>query len=350
MKQQEFNISTRTMLRAVAIVLGTWLGINLIVALRQPLTWVLIAGFLAIGLNPLIRWLEKYTWRRRGIAITIVTLVIVAVFALLLQRVIPPLVDQTQSLISNYPKIAHQIQTSSNPLAIFIRQYHLDDTLRSNSSKIVTFVTGSFGTIFASSVNLIGISVTIFISMVYFLTGGPIWAQALKKSRFGSRYIRHEATINQMQQAISSYVIGNAITSIMAFVAALIILVILGINPPLPLAFIYGIFDIIPIVGATLGGILLVGVALFKSVTAAIIMLIFILVYQQAESSLLQPQIYGRALSLPNAVVFLAAVFGGALAGLLGALLAIPLAACIRVAILAYLQQSDANKRRAKKA
>ncbi len=140
-----------------------------------------------------------------------------------------------------------------------------------------------------------------------------------------------------MEAAISNYVVGNLLTSVFAMAASFVVLTLLGIATPLPLSFIYGVFDIIPIVGATLGGVMLVAIALFHSVSAAVIMVVFVLVYQQLETIWIQPRVYGRALNLPNVVVLIAAILGGALAGLVGALLAIPLAACIRVMIVAYL-------------
>jgi predicted PurR-regulated permease PerM len=224
-------------------------------------------------------------------------------------------------------------------LAQLINRYNLIGMLDNSKEKIVAFFTASFGAIFTGAAGLFTGFFTTLTFTAYFIIGGSDWINTLKQSRFGGKYRAHEKTLDQMGAAISNYVIGNLLTSVFAMATSFVVRVLLGIPTPLPLSFIYGVFDIIPIVGATLGGIMLVAIALFHSVSAAIIMLVFIIAYQQLETVWIQPRVYGRALNLPNVVVLIAAILGGTLAGLIGALLAIPLAACLKVLIMAYLDR-----------
>jgi predicted PurR-regulated permease PerM len=145
-----------------------------------------------------------------------------------------------------------------------------------------------------------------------------------------------------MYQAITGYVTGNILISIIAGSTAALTLWLVGAPYPVPLAFLYGVLDLLPLVGATIGGILLVTVALFNSVTSAVIVLAYVIIYQQIENSLLQPLIYGRAIRLEAFVVLVAVIIGAALGGVVGALLAIPIAACAEVAIKFYLGALEA--------
>jgi len=333
------TIKTETMVRAVLVVLAAWVAVTVITALAAPLTWILVAGFLAIGLAPVVDKIQRHTWGKRGIALGLLTLATILVFALVGSTLVPAMVRQTQEIIQSLPEIRNSALSGSHPVAQFINHYNLIDMLDSRKEKIIAFFTASFGAIFTGAAGMLTGFFTTLTFMVYFILGGPGWIATLKESRIGKQYREHEKTIQLMGAAVSNYVIGNLLTSVFAMAASLVVMVLLGIPTPLPLSFLYGVFDIIPIIGATLGGIMLVVVALFHSTTAAIIMTVFIILYQQLETIWIQPRVYGRALNLPDIVVLIAAILGGTLAGLIGALLAIPLAACIRVLVMAYVDR-----------
>ena len=338
-------IQTETMIRAVLVVLATWITVLVVTILATPLTWILIAGFLAIGIAPVVDKLQRLTWGKRGMALGLLSLATLLVFALVVSRLLPALVRQTNEILQSLPEMRNSIAQGNHPLAQFINRYNLFEMLDSRKEAIIAFFTASFGTVFTGAAGFFAGFFTTLTFMAYFVVGGPGWIEELKQSRVGDKYRAHEKTIRQMGAAISSYVVGNLLTSVFAMAASFVVLVLLGIPTPLPLSFIYGVFDIIPIVGATLGGVMLVAIALFHSTSAAVIMVLFVLAYQQLETIWIQPRVYGRALNLPNVVVLIAAILGGALAGLVGALLAIPLAACIRVLVVAYLDLHPASSK-----
>jgi len=330
------------MVRAVLVVLAAWLAVLIVITLAAPLTWILVAGFLAIGLAPVVEKIQRHTWGRRGTALGLLSLATILVFALVASRLVPALVRQTNEILQSLPEIRNSVEQGNNPVAQLINRYNLIGMIDNSKEKIIAFFTASFGVIFSGAAGLLTGFFTTLTFTAYFVIGGPEWIKTLKQSRFGGQYRAHEKTLEQMGAAISNYVIGNLLTSVFAMAASFVVLVLLGIPTPLPLSFIYGVFDIIPIIGATLGGVMLVAIALFHSVSAAIIMTVFIIAYQQLETVWIQPRVYGRALNLPNVVVLIAAILGGTLAGLIGALLAIPLAACLKVLVMAYLDRNNA--------
>jgi len=340
MDEKVVNIKTETMLRAVAVVLATWVAVLIVTTLATPLTWILVAGFLAIGLAPVVDKVQRLMWGKRGLALGLLSLVTILVFALVGSILVPALVHQTQEILHSMPEIRNSTLQGNHPLAKLINRYNLLEMLDNSKDKIIAFFTASFAVIFTGAAGLFTGFLTTLTFTAYFIIGGPGWAEDLKKSRLGRRFRKHEKTIEAMGSAVSNYVIGNLLTSVFAMAASFVVLILLGISTPLPLSFLYGVFDIIPIVGATLGGVMLVVIALFHSTTAGVIMVIFIILYQQLETIWIQPRVYGRALDLPNVIVLIAAILGGTLAGLIGALLAIPLAACIKVLVMAYVDRN----------
>jgi predicted PurR-regulated permease PerM len=154
--------------------------------------------------------------------------------------------------------------------------------------------------------------------------------------------------LTQSAGAISGYITGNLAISAICGVTTFVVLLILGMPYAAPLALLVAVLDLIPLVGATLGGALLVIVGLFVEPWKAVVLLVFVLVYQQVESNLLQPLVYSQAVQLNGLVILIALLVGGQLLGIPGALLAIPVAEIIRIVVtevLAYRRTSrEANK------
>ncbi len=139
--------------------------------------------------------------------------------------------------------------------------------------------------------------------------------------------------LDQAAGAISGYVTGNLAISVICGVTTFVVLLVLGMPYAAPLALLVAVLDLVPLVGATLGGALLVIVGLFVEPWKAVVLLVFVLVYQQVESNLLQPLVYSQAVQLNGLVILIALLVGGQLLGIAGALLAIPVAEIIRILI-----------------
>lgn len=140
----------------------------------------------------------------------------------------------------------------------------------------------------------------------------------------------------QMYAAVTGYVNGNFLTSAIAAVSSMIVMTLVGVPFAIPLGLLVGLLDLIPLVGATMAAILVVLIALFASVTAAIIMAVYFAIYQQVENNILQPLVYGKSTELSPLVVTVAIIIGSTLAGIFGALVAIPVAACIKVVLVYF--------------
>jgi predicted PurR-regulated permease PerM len=150
--------------------------------------------------------------------------------------------------------------------------------------------------------------------------------------------------LTQSAGAISGYVTGNLAISVICGVTTFVVLLILGMPYAAPLALLVAVLDLIPLVGATLGGALLVIVGLFVEPWKAVVLLVFVLIYQQVESNLLQPLVYSQAVQLNGLVILIALLVGGQLLGIPGALLAIPVAEIIRIVVTEVLAYRRAGR------
>jgi predicted PurR-regulated permease PerM len=162
---------------------------------------------------------------------------------------------------------------------------------------------------------------------------GRLWARWRVENKR-----HHQELANEMYHTVTGYVTGNILTSVVASIAAWIAMLVVGVPYSAPLAITVGVVDLIPLVGATLSSIIVITVALFQSLTAAIIMLIYFIVYQLLENHILQPLIYGKTVQISPLLVLISVLIGAGLGGLLGALVAIPVAASVQILVKDYLK------------
>jgi predicted PurR-regulated permease PerM len=196
---------------------------------------------------------------------------------------------------------------------------------------------GSFTTVTANALNTVAALITIIVLTFFFLNDGAQIVNAALKLVPESQRPRLRRVLDGSASAVSGYVTGNLTISLIAGAGAFVGMTILGVPYALALALLLAIFDLIPMVGATLGAIPPILAAFGVSPVKALILLIYIIVYQQIESNVLNPLFYGRSVHLPALAVFLAVLVGGALMGMLGALIAIPVAEILRIVIAEVL-------------
>jgi predicted PurR-regulated permease PerM len=202
MREGRVEIGTRTIVKTVGIVAVAWVLAQVIWKVRDPLIWWCWRPFLHRA-APVIQRVERYTWRRRGWPSRALTLVGLGVFGLLTLRVVPLLVEQTQHLIAFLPAAQQSLSDSNNPLAKLAGHYQLLEALQNSRDRIIGFVVNSFSAIFFGSINFIGVSITIYVLMVYFMMGGPHWAGLIQRTRYGGWWRRHEDTLRAMAAAVS---------------------------------------------------------------------------------------------------------------------------------------------------
>ncbi len=338
MFMQTIRIENRTIFRvlisvAVFIILG-----RVLIMIQQPLLWIAASIFLALALNPLVSFLAHYLPRRsRGAGIMLVLLGFFGLLGVIIYSFAPPLIEQSQQLTRSIPNAVDQLQNMHGPFGDIARQYNFGDRVAKASNNIFEYLSTATG----SAVNIVGnvfsgiaAGLTIFTLTFFMLLEAPIWMKTFWALNPPKHRERNQLLATQMYRAVTGYVNGNFFTSGIAGVTAAIMLTILGIPYAVPLALIVGIFDLIPLVGASIAAVIVVIVALFTSTSAAIVMAIFFLVYQQVENNVLQPLVYGKSTELTPLVVTIALLIGTVLGGLFGALVAIPIAASIKVILM----------------
>ncbi|MEV0618042.1 AI-2E family transporter [Nonomuraea sp. NPDC050404] len=305
---------------------------QMIVASLSTIILVVVAMFLAVGLNPAVEALQRRGLARRG-AISIVFIGVVVAFALFGLAIVPPVSKQLTEFIDAVP--GYITELSNHPT---LRQLDADYQIL---PQLRTFVTNTLGPSLATGIMGAGLvvlngvftTVTLLVLMLYFLGSLHTIKDYLLQLVPASRRPRTRAISEEILGGIGGYVAGNVLISVIAGVVTWIFLSIVGVQYALALALVVALTDLIPLVGATIGAALVTCVALLESWPAGIACAIFFLLYQQIENYFIYPKVMKRSVDVTPAVTVIAALFGGALLGIVGALLAIPVAAAIALII-----------------
>jgi predicted PurR-regulated permease PerM len=336
------TISARVVLRAVLTVLLVVLCLWLIYLLRTPLTWIFIAGFLAIALSGPVNWLHQRTNRRAlSIALVYIGLILIPVF--LAALLVPPIVEQLNNLINNLPAYVSDLQDliqRNDTLRELERDYNITAELQKQASTLpgrVGDAAGILSDIGLGLVNSIFAGVTILVLSLFMIGSGRNWLDWVADRQGPGESAWMKRLFDRIGNAVGNYVAGALGQALIAGVLAYFVLLILGVPYAGSLAVVIFLLDLVPLVGATLGAILVGIITLFNDFpTVTIIWTIWSIVYQQVENNVIQPRIQARAVSVHPFVVLTSVLFGSTLFGVLGALLAIPVAAAIQISIIEY--------------
>ena len=299
-----------------------------VIQAQSILILVVVALFLALGLNPLVRGLTR-RGLKRGLAVLVVLVGVVLVFALAVFAVIPVFAEQIGNLVRTGPDILQD--TLRNPQVNALNErYQVIDRARDalTSGGLASSV---FGGVVGAATAVAGALLsgfTLLILSLYFLVSLPAIKNAIVRLAPASRRDRTSYLSEQIFTRISSYISGTFIVAAIAGIISYVFLLIIGLGEyALALAVLIAILDIIPLVGATIAAVIIVIIAFTQSPTTGIIALIFYLLYQQFENYVVQPRLFKKAVDVPGALVVIAALIGGTLLGIVGALLAVPVAA-----------------------
>jgi predicted PurR-regulated permease PerM len=335
------EISTRTIIR-ILFVTAIFVGLlKLAMLAAHPLIWIGTAFFLAIALNPAVVRVSKYMPKKsRGLAATVVFISMVLVVGFLLVSFIPPLVDQTEDLVQNLPGYSDSIINGQGFVSDQVRKFHLVDRVRESESQIGSYLSsagGSFLGLIKSVFSSLAAGVTIFVLTIFMILEGPSWVATAWRLVPAKKQKNYRVLVEDMYEAVSGYVTGNLLTSLIAAILVSLMLTIVDVPYAIPLGILVGLIDLLPLVGATIAAIIVVLVATFAgSATAGVIMLIFFLIYQQIENHIMQPLIYGKTVKISPLTVLVAILLGATIGGILGALVAIPIAASIQILVKDY--------------
>jgi predicted PurR-regulated permease PerM len=314
-------------LAAVGVGLAYALG-KLVVAASGVLVLVGLALFLAIGLEPAVGWLMR-TRMPRWLAVTLVALTVVGVVAGTVAAVIPLLVEQITAFIDALPQYVRQIHDNSTILGRLDARFHVQQRVTNwvnNPPADVTFgLLGAGQVVLTATVS----TLTVLILTVYLLADLPRIRRLSYRLVPVSRRARVILIGDEISAKVGRYVFGNLLTSLIAGLGTFVWLVVFHVPYPAILALLVAVLDLIPIVGSTTGGVIVTLVALTVSKPVAIATLIFYVAYRLLEDWLIVPGVVGRAVDVPATATVVAVLIGGTAFGLVGALVAIPVAAAI---------------------
>lgn len=308
--------------------------------LSYVLTLVFISLFLALAMNPVVGWLTRHlkiTSRVRATAVSY--LMLVALLAGFLLLTLPPIVNQTRDFIKDAPRIVADFQNQDSSLARATARYDIDHRLAEASRSFASNY-GDFGSTLLDTTKRIGSGIvsTIAVLVMTFmmLVEGPRWFRLIITSLPKHKRAHWTRLSHKMSKTVGGFVLGQLILSIIAgsfsLVALLVASSILDVTiNAVALAAIVTIFGLIPMIGNPLSAIIVVLVCLLSSPQLALVMLIYFIVYQQIENATLQPYVQARQNELTPLLVFISALIGISLAGIVGAFAAIPVAACIKI-------------------
>jgi predicted PurR-regulated permease PerM len=328
----------RLVFQAVLVVVAVVIALYLVYLLRQPIGWVLLAGFLALALAAPVNYLAQRM--RRGLAIAIVYVGLLAIPLLLAAIIVPPIVTEVDDLAADVPTYVADLRefvSENERLRELDEDYDITTRLQEQAGKLPARVGDAAGIlrdVGLGLVNSIFALVTILVLTAFILGSGPRWREAALSMQPPERRERLKRVGDRIGKAVSGYVAGALLIAVIAGTSSFIVMSVLGVPFAAPLAVFAGLMSLIPLIGATIAAVVIGLVTLFNDFpTDTIVWTVWAIVYQQLENNLVQPQIQKRTVDVQPFVVLTAVLFGSTLLGVLGALVAIPIAAAIQIVI-----------------
>ncbi len=339
------TVATSTFVRLALLTVGTIVLLIAVHKAAHALLLVASAFFLALALNAPVHWVGKrLPGKRKGNrawATALSFLVIVLLLAGFIASIAPPLIRQTESFVKVAPQLVQDFRSQDSEVGRAIRKYHLQKQVDSFSSQLSDRLKHVGGTAF-STLQRIGNSVfsllTILVMTFMMLVEGPRWLALFREIVPDKRQALADRLMHDMYRVIKGFVNGQVLLAALAAVLIMPAVLLLHISYPIALMVIIFVCGLIPMVGHTIGAIIITLVALFESTSAAIIILIYYITYQQIENIFIQPRIQANSTDMSPLLVFISVVVGVSFGGLIGGLVAIPFAGCLRILTLEYLQ------------
>lgn len=330
------------------MVFGSLLLISAVRQAAHALTLIFLALFLALALNAPVHWIaERLPGKKRGsrtLATAVSFFVVVLFLGVFLASIVPPLVRQTSNFIESIPGLIDDLHDRDSTLGRYVDRYNLEDhvdKLQAQATDWAASVTGGA----VGTVGRIGSSVvstlTVLVLTYMMLIEGPRWIRLGRRLTPNRREAHFESLARSMYKVIKGYVNGQVLLAALAAVLVLPVLLIMDVSYPFALMVVVFICGLIPMVGHTIGAILVSLVALFTSPIAALVVFSYYILYQQIENYAVQPKIQSNSTDMSPLLVFASVIIGVSFNGLLGGLVAIPLAGCLRILVLDYLQRKN---------
>ena len=337
--------STRTILRVVGVLLAVFLLLWLLWVSRGVLTWVAVAAFLAVAINPLVNLLQNRLRLRRAPSILLVYVAVAGALAGAALLFVPPLIEAAQELTDEVPGYADQLE-ESNLVQELDKEYDLLNRLEEEATSALEGVAGPDTAVELAQRVANGLVALISIAVICFLLSlygrkARAWALGMADDR---RRPHLERVADRIYRVISGYVVGIFLVALTGGVAVWIFLTVVGVPFAPLLGFWAGLSSLIPLVGATIGGIPYIIVAFFQGWPIGVAAIVFLIVYQQIENNVFQPIIHRYTVQLNPLWIILAVLIGATVLGLVGALMAIPIAGIVQVLIQEWWLMRDERR------
>ena len=351
----KIDIDTKVFIRFVLVVFGFSLAILAIYKTRSALALLGVSLFLALALNPPVSRLSKQLPSNSRVGATAIAyLVVLLLLGGFMVLVVPPVIEQSAKFANTVPDLIDEANSQRYIFDDFIQRYGLEDAVNSSvenaknqaasvAANLGNTLVGGVGTILGGLANLLLVLVLTFLMLIE----GPVWMRRMWGLYDNQeRLERHQSLVKRMYRIVTGFVNGQLAVAGIAAISTLIILLTLSAtldlptNLAVPLSVVIFFTGMIPMIGATIGAVLVGLVLLFNSPTAALIFIIYFVVYQQVENNFISPTIQSKNVELSALTILAAILIGITLGGLLGGIVAIPIAGCLRVLLLDQLELS----------
>jgi len=330
--------TVRTILTTIGLLLATALVLYVVLQTLQVITWIVVAAFFAVALYPVVGWVERKLLggKRRSLATLIVFVVILLLLAAIGTVFVVPLAQEGTKFAGQLPQLVDDARAGRGPVGDLLQRTHALTYVQNNQAKIRSFATGlttpAAGVLSGVATGAAGVA-SIFVLAFLMVLEGPKVVDGFTNLFHPPTALRLRHVGADCAKSVTGYISGNLLISAICGVLTYVVLKIMGVPFAGLIALFVALADLIPLVGATIGAVVAVVAALVHSVPAAIVVVVFFLVYQQLENHLLQPLIFSRTVKLNPLTVIVAILLAVELAGILGALLAIPIASIAQVIV-----------------
>jgi predicted PurR-regulated permease PerM len=333
----------RTILAVLGIVLAVAALLKVLWIAHQVLTWVVIAAFLALALDPLVNLIMRLGIRRRGFAIGVTFLLIAIVVFAFGATFIPTLVREINDFIDAVPQYVDDLTKGRGRLGFLERDYQIVERVQDAVSNIeISRILGVSGTAVAVTkgvITAIVATITIIVMTFFMLLEGPKWIERFFEELPEESRPRLRRIGREVYATVGGFVAGAVTIALIAGISTAVVLSILGVSYAFALALLVAFFDLIPLAGATIAAVVVTTVAVLDAGwTIGLIVLGWFVVYQQLENHVLYPLVYSRTVELSPLVILIAVLIGASVAGVIGALGAIPIAGTIQVLVRDWLR------------
>lgn len=342
------SISTRTIVKVLALTIGTIILIAAVRKASHALLLIFTAVFLALALNAPVSWFARQIpGKRRGSRVlgTVISfLVVIFVLGAFLASIVPPIVRQTKTLVDSAPQIVRDARDQNSEIGKFITKYNLETQV----DEFSTDLSGRLKNVSGSAVSTLGkIGTSIFATLTVLaltfmmLVEGPKWVKLGLELTPRKKRDHTKNLLEDMYRVVKGYVNGQVLLAAIASVVLLPGMLIFDVSYPIALLGIVFICGLIPMVGHTIGAVIVTIVALFTSPLSALGILAYYILYQQIENYLIQPRVQANSTNMSPLLVFSSVIVGVSFSGLFGGLVAIPIAGCLRIFVLDQLHRRN---------